>query len=222
MPEIKPITMPFVFNVSVSCYLIRTDEGFILIDTGRTGQRRAVEKALLSTGCRPGDLKLIVLTHGDFDHCGNAAYLRQKFGAKIAMHEADSGMVERGDMLWNRNKPNLIVRTLFGLLFRLGKADRFKPDVCLKEGDDLAGYGLAARIVALPGHSRGSIGLLTTSGDLFCGDLLANTKKPEVWSIIDDRTAMDASVKRLADLGIKTVYPGHGRPFLMEQFRANS
>jgi hypothetical protein len=42
--------------------------------------------------------------NGDLDYAGNAAYLREEFGARIAMHHADSGMVERGDMFWNRNR----------------------------------------------------------------------------------------------------------------------
>jgi len=100
--------------VSVNCYLVRTGDGFILIDTGRTNKRSAIEKELESAGCQPGNLTLIVLTHGDFDHCGNAAYLRKKFGTQIAMHKDDSGMVERGDMLWNfQQKINKIIRHSF-------------------------------------------------------------------------------------------------------------
>jgi len=216
--EIKTITTPFVFNVSVNCYLVKTGDGYILIDTGRTNKRGAIEKELESAGCRPGSLKLIVLTHGDFDHCGNAAYLRRKFGTKIAMHYDDSGMVERGDMFWNRKKPNTLIRIIFGLFFRLSKSDRFKPDLHLKDGYDLSGYGFDAKVLHTPGHSKGSIGILTTGGDLFCGDLLANVDKPELWSIIDDLAAADASVEKLKGLEINTVYPGHGKPFPMEQF----
>ena len=99
--DVKTITTPFILNTSINCYLVRTPDGFVLIDTGRNNKRDTIEKELEGAGCRPGDLKLIILTHGDFDHCGNASYLRNKFGSKIAMHKDDSGMVERGDMLWN-------------------------------------------------------------------------------------------------------------------------
>jgi glyoxylase-like metal-dependent hydrolase (beta-lactamase superfamily II) len=216
--EINILTTPFVFNVSVNCYLVRTGDGFILIDTGRTNKRGAIEKELESAGCQPGNLTLIVLTHGDFDHCGNAAYLRKKFGTQIAMHKDDSGMVERGDMLWNRNKQNILIRTIFKLFFRLSKSDRFKPDLYIDEGYDFSGYGFAAKVLDIPGHSQGSIGILTASGDLFCGDLLANIAKPEIWSIIDDSVAAHASVEKLKRLQINTVYPGHGQPFPMELF----
>lgn len=216
--EITPITTPFILHITVNCYLVKTDKGFILIDTAKTGKRRVIEQALNNAGCEPGSLKLIVLTHGDFDHCGNAAYLRQKFGAPITIHEADSGMVERGDMFWNRKQPSALVKTLMGLLFRLHQADQFKPDFTIKEGDNLSAYGFDADVIELPGHSEGSIGLLTADGDLFCGDLLANTDKPDVWTIIDNREAAQASVEKLKRMTINTVYPGHGQPFPIQAF----
>ncbi|MCW3998509.1 MAG: MBL fold metallo-hydrolase [Candidatus Bathyarchaeota archaeon] len=216
--EIKTITTSFILNVTNNCYLLKNSNGFILIDTGRSNKREIIEKELELANCYPGDLKLIVLTHGDFDHCGNAAYLRKKYGSKIAMHKGDSGMVEKGDMLWNRSNQNVLVRGLFKLFFRLGKSDRFKPDFYLDEGFDFSDYGLAARVLEIPGHSKGSIGILTASGELFCGDLLANVGKPDVWSIIDDSAVANDSVEKLKNLQIKTVYPGHGKPFPMDLF----
>ncbi len=216
--EIQNITVPFVLNVSVNCYLVTVDDGYVLIDTGRGGKRKAIEGALEEAGCRPGNLKLILLTHGDFDHSGNAAYLREKYAAEIAMHADDAGMVEHGDMTWNRRKPNVVFRALLGLLYTLGESDRFTADRFVDEGDDLGQYGLNAQILSVPGHSKGSISLLTSDGDLFCGDLLANTSKPDLWSIIDDQGAAEASVEKLMGYEITTVYPGHGQPFPMEAF----
>ncbi len=78
--------------------------GFILIDTGCSNKLAYLEKELEILGCSPGNLKLIILTHGDFNHSGNSAYLSRKFNAKIAMHGDDSGMIEHGDIFWNRKK----------------------------------------------------------------------------------------------------------------------
>jgi len=50
------------------------------------------------------------------------------------------------------------------------------------------------------------------------GDLLENRDKPSLNSIMDDLAAANASVKKLKRFEINTVYPGHGKPFLMEQF----
>lgn len=206
------ITIPGMAN----SYLIKSGGKFSLVDTGMFTNRAAVEKALLAAGCQPGNLALIVLTHGDSDHAGNARYLGQKFGVKIGMHEDDAGMVERGDMGWNR-KIGKVARFLFALpFFRLGKSDRFTPDVSLVDGQDLAEYGFDARIVHLPGHSKGSIGILTGSGACFCGDLFENRKEPALNSIMDDMQAAKGSLEKLKRLGAATIYPGHGRSFPLE------
>jgi hydroxyacylglutathione hydrolase len=73
----------------------------------------------------------------------------------------------------------------------------------------------------LPGHSKGSISLLTASGDLFCGDLFENSKAPALNSLMDDPAAARASLETLKSLQIKTVYPAHGRPFEMDLLLRN-
>jgi len=218
MPKgIRTITLPLPYRLgSVNCYLVETDTGYILIDTGGSNKRRELEGELESAGCKPGLLKLIVLTHGDFDHAGNATYLRKKFGTKIAMHYDDSGMVERGNMFLNRKKSNILIRMIAPILFGFGKSERFKPDLYIEDGDDLSEHGFDAKVLHILGHSKGSIGILTSGGDLFCGDLLENTDKPALNSIMDDSVAANASVKKLKSLRINTVYPGHGKPFPME------
>jgi hydroxyacylglutathione hydrolase len=215
--EIKTISLSLPYQLgSVNCYLIGTDIGYILIDTGGSNKRTALEKELEIAGCNPGNLKLIVLTHGDFDHTGNAAYLREKYGAKIAMHYDDSGMVEHGNMFFNRKKGNILLRMITRILFRFDKSKRCRPDLLVEDGYNLSEYGFDAKVLYIPGHSKGSIGILTVSNDLFCGDLLENTDKPSPGSIIDDLTEANASIEKLKKLKINTVYPGHGKPFLME------
>ncbi len=96
MREIKTISYG-----GVNCYLLTTDKGFVLIDTGFSKNRVDVERELENAGCTPEKLKLILLTHGDFDHSGNAVYLRKKYSVEIAMHIDDEGMVEKGDLFYN-------------------------------------------------------------------------------------------------------------------------
>ena len=207
--EIKTIILG---GLVANCYLLKTKIGFILIDTGRASKRSKLEQELASIGCKPGNLNLIILTHGDFDHTGNCVYLRKKYGAKITMHSNDVGMVEYGDMFWNRKSGNIIAKKLVNILFKI---EKFKPDFTIDENFDLSEYGLDAKILYLPGHSKGSIGVLTANGDLFCGDLFMNTKKPELSSIIDNPEEANKSIDKLKKLNIHMVYPGHGSPFLM-------
>jgi hydroxyacylglutathione hydrolase len=217
-----------IINFSgVNCYLVRAGDGFILIDTGYPAKRIYLDKELASAGCQPGSLKLVILTHGDLDHAGNCAHCRDKYGAKIAMHTGDSGMVERGDMRWNRkakpDKFSIIFRimSLMSFFFRPGKFETFKPDIYIEDGQALSEYGSDAKILYLPGHSKGSLGILTTKGDLFCGDLLYNILGKPGIRFIDDLADYNVSIEKLKKLNVKTVYPGHGKPFPMEQFLKN-
>jgi len=209
--EIKTISLPLPLRFgSVNCYLIKTNSGCMLIDTGCPNSRARLERELEGE-----NLKLIVLTHGDFDHSGNAAYLRQRFGAGIAMQGDDVGMVERGDIFAGRRKKNFFFRKMAPVLFGFGRSKRFKPDFYLEDGDDLSQYGFEAKIIHIPGHSRGSIGVVTAGGELFSGDLLIKKNGAKRNSLIDDNEAAEASIARLKGMKVKTFYPGHGRPFSM-------
>lgn len=208
---------------TVNSYLIKTDAGYILIDTGFPSTRADLEKRLEDAGCRPGSLRLIIMTHGDQDHTGNGAYLHEKYGAKIAMHSDEADVVEKGDDTLSRRRRSSLRRVfdravlgILSLFVNSGKFERFSPDFTIDEGYDFSEYGFDARVLHIPGHSRGSIGILTADGDLFCGDLLWNMKRPSTHSIVDDRSKLVASVERLKSRRVNMVYPGHGKPFTME------
>ncbi len=214
--DIRTLTLRWV-----NAYLVKTDAGFILIDTGMSGNRAALERELHDAGCRPGDLRLVIVTHGDPDHAGNAAYLRGIYGAKIAMHPAERQAVEQGDMFRSRGRVGLRRRLMKPLtaLFRLRKPDRFTPDVTLKDGDRLDEYGLTARILHVPGHTAGSIAVLTDDGAFFSGDFLENRTRPSIATFVDDGEALKAGFERVKALDIRTVYPGHGKPFSLDEIR---
>ena len=211
----------------VNCYLATAGNDFVLIDTGFSNKRRQLVDELENAGCQPDNLKLIILTHGDIDHAANAAYLRQNYHSRIAMHREDAGMVEQGNMGWNRKaRPDKIsplgsMIILFGSVSTFfsatNKFDKFSADMFLEDGQPLADFGLDATVIYLPGHSKGSIGILTASGDLFCGDLLWNMRKPGPHFLVDDLAAYSSSLQKLKSLNVKTVYPGHGSPFSLEK-----
>jgi hydroxyacylglutathione hydrolase len=216
--------MPQVITVidlgGANCYLVTSGAGFCLTDTGFVTRRGDLEKALERAGCRLGNLSLVILTHGDLDHAGNAAYLQKKFGAKIAVHTYDAGMAERGDIGINRKaRPDRqafvfrVISKVVALFVRGNTFEVFKPDWVITEEMSLAEYGFEARVVHLPGHSKGSLGILTAAGDLFCGDLLYHLWGKPQCLYIDDLAAFNASLDKLKQLKVKTIYPGHGKPF---------
>lgn len=220
--KIKIITLPMPIHMGmVNAYLIDARSGHLLIDTGSSSAREELCAELENCGCTSHSLKLVVLTHGDFDHIGNAAYLRKTYGVKIAMHADDFGMAERGDMFVNRKKPNIIIKVLMPIFSGFGRNQRFTPDILLVDGYEFSEYGFDARVVSLPGHSKGSIGILTSEGELFCGDLFENMKGPTLNSLMDDHAAAKDSIENLDAMEIMMVYPGHGQPFTMEMLKNN-
>ncbi|MHA3964815.1 MAG: MBL fold metallo-hydrolase [Candidatus Thorarchaeota archaeon SMTZ1-45] len=204
----------------VNCYLLKVKDGFVLIDTGYANYRDIIDAALAKAGCNT--LNLIILTHGDFDHVGNCVYLRRKFGCKVGMHADDVGMVEKGDMFWNRDMGRVkrTIGRLFTLIMRirLDEVDMFSPDILLKDGQSLTEFGFDATVHHLPGHSKGSIGLLTADGDLFCGDVFTNVSMPKGSDLLSNRNEYIKSLERIQRLDIQTVYPGHGQPFSRSAF----
>lgn len=106
-------------------------------------------------------------------------------------------------------------------LFKLKRGDRFTPDLLIDDGYSLANHGLDAQVWHIPGHSNGSIGILTSHGDFLCGDLLKNIRHPAPGFGIFDHVEFEATIEKLKSLNIRTVYPGHGRPFAWEQFINN-
>jgi hydroxyacylglutathione hydrolase len=220
--KIKIITLPMPLRMGmVNAYLIETPTGHLLIDTGNSSAREELCAELKSNGCTSSSLKLVILTHGDFDHIGNAAYLHHTFGARIAMHADDVGMAEQGDMFVNRKKSNIIIKVLLPIFSGFGSSERFTPDILVGDGFDLSKYGFDAKVVLLRGHSKGSVGILTGSGELFCGDLFENMRGPTINSLMDDPVAAKVSIKYLEAMQITKVYPGHGQPFTMGALKKN-
>lgn len=198
--------------LGVNCYLIRQETGYFLIDSLWSFVRRRLDRQLEGSGCCKYDLKLVILTHGDFDHCGNARYLRDRYGAEIAMHPGDVPMVKSGKMFSSRQKSNRLMEMAAGCLLR--PPDRFEPDIYLNDNHSLTDYGFDAQIFSIPGHSQGSIAVFTLNGNLFSGDLLVHRKgKPALNSLIDDLDIARTSWSKLKNQPVKTVYPGHGKPF---------
>jgi hydroxyacylglutathione hydrolase len=216
--EITFIRFGGMLGYGVNCYLVKGADGYILVDTAISPRRLDLEKQLESAGCKPGNLKLIVLTHGHGDHTGNIVYLRDKYAAPIAMHRGDLETVEQ-----TAPTPSVFERVILKFLSwiaGIGETQRFTPDIFLEDGQSLAEYGWDARVIHIPGHSNGSIGILTAAGDpsigrqaqpgssgqvLFCGDVFVNVKKPARHTIVTDAAAFDASVEKLKSLGVHRV-----------------
>lgn len=193
---------------NVNCYIVADNDRAMLIDTGRKKYR---EKILEK--CKDFHVSLIVLTHGHMDHCQNAAYLANALHIPIAMNKKDMNLIP------DNRKQALLAKTFLGKIvlsvslssFEKDSLEVFEPIIYLKNGDDLSDYGVDGKVVELPGHTKGSIGI-EIEDNLFVGDVLMNMFYPTVSMLYVDEQEMLSSAKYISELGDKTIYFGHGKP----------
>src|SRR3990172_4751203 len=141
--EILRIHLPFPFNVSqLYSHLLKTDSGYYLVDTGHSSSRSKLLAELEKHGCTADNLRLILLTHGDFDHVGNAVYLQQVWGVNIFMHALDAGMLERGEAFHKRVEVTTLSKPLLKRMVLTKKTDHGRADIFIEDGTSLAEHGL--------------------------------------------------------------------------------
>ena len=163
------MTKVIPLHLRISTAFLIVGDRPVLVDTGTPKDFDAIVRLLAKENVTPGDLALILHTHGHQDHCGSSAQLKGVSSAPLVIHTLDAFMPRQG-----RNGP-LTPRCLLARLlmpFLNSSFPSFGPDVLLDKEMSLRDYGVDGRIVFTPGHTAGSISVVLDTGEAICGDLL--------------------------------------------------
>ena len=192
-----------VGTLNTNCYIVKSPDtrDAIVIDPGSdlTVIQDALHRA--DAVCR-----LILLTHGHFDHILAVGDLRN-INIPVGIHKNDAHMLTERDM--------------FSAIIPYDPRP-FEPAEYLfdKEGEySIAGFDFY--VIPTPGHTAGSV-CYVFDGMMFTGDTLFRNSIGRT-DLGGDEGALLRSLKALKNLpGDYEIFPGHDRPSTLSEERRNN
>jgi len=216
---IRRLTFPLPLGIDhVHCYLLPGSDGWTLVDTGLGLPDAPARWEAALDGV---EVARIVITHFHPDHAGGGEDVRALTGASVHQGVEDYEQCLRvwGTDDWSGRSaghlqrhglPEEAAAELRHASRTFGPFIRFARDPqLLREGDEVDGW----RVLELPGHADGHIGLLR-DGVLVAGDHLLGAITPTVGLYPDSRPDplgdYQASLRRTIELAPRVALPGHG------------
>lgn len=199
----------YYFNL----YVIKGKNGDILIDTGFIGMKRSLKKWLSQF-----NIKLVILTHAHVDHTWNVSYIKELYNCKVALSEMDIINIDNRKI---KATPSTKKHSTWTKVMNCGMK-KFVPkpydvDIILKDNQIINKYGIELKIVSLPGHTTGSIGILYKDY-LFAGDSLVNRRKTPTIAYQNQSTANAIkSYEKILELSPKIIFVGHDKEILLNK-----
>jgi metallo-beta-lactamase class B len=135
----------WVGTYDLSTYLVTTDAGHILINTGFAETVPQIRQGVEQLGLRLDDVEILLATHAHGDHVAGLAELKRLTGARMEMSEADAVLLEDGGISDFR--------------FGDGRTPSFEAvrvDRRLKDQDTIALGGVTLTAHHHPGHTKGA------------------------------------------------------------------
>ena len=135
----------YVGSADLAAYLVTTPRGNILINSNLESSPPLIKQSIEKLGFRFSDTKILLISHGHFDHCAGSAQILKMTAAKYYVMDADVPVIQAG----GHNDFNYGARK--DLWFPPAHVDR-----ALHDGDtvSLGGVVLTARKTA--GHTKGT------------------------------------------------------------------
>jgi len=134
----------YVGSKDLASYLITTSQGDILINSNLTSSVPLIKKNVEALGFHFTDVKILLISHGHWDHAAGSAEIKRLTGAKYMVMDADVPVVESG------GKTDFQYGADAGSHFPATKVDRV-----LHDGDEVKLGGVVLVAHKTPGHTKG-------------------------------------------------------------------
>lgn len=211
-------------NRVVNNYLLKIDDGYLLIDTGYSENFNGFLKNLKKYKIDISEINYILLTHAHDDHAGFLGEILRLTEAKVILHGEAIYRLSMGVNSFDGGYSGKLALFTSKIMTLMGKGEHKFPPVKSSDRYVIADEEstelnkiLGGKVIYLPGHTVDSIGLLTDEGILFCGDAAMNgipsINRITIW--IENPDEYIKSWKRMIEIDPKIIYPGHGRPFFI-------
>lgn len=216
--------MKITYN-STNYYLLLCNGGFLLIDSGWSGQLNVFLRKLHSIGIEPMQIRYILLTHHHHDHTAIVQELKKVTGAKLIVHKEQIPYLKAGVTNYRKMKQYNKLLWVIDRISRPFIKYQYQPidissvDIIVNTDIDdysLRSIGIQGKVVLTPGHSHDSISVLLDSGDVYVGDLAMNMNNMKLLGKIpypieaEDYSQVNQSLRKLMKLGGTHFYPSHG------------
>ena len=238
--------IPIELSVT-NCYLIKTANNYILIDTGYEYDWELFCSKMMKAHGSVSQISHIILTHHHDDHCGLLHHiLAENPSIHVVMSSRCKELIATGenDQTHGGGYVNNRIHTLVrfkqfyvSLVLKktVDKSTNLKfPPYQFRNGDILVGGGTTLREIGIPldgefietpGHTVDSISILLDDGTCFVGDAAANflqfagTKYCVIF--ICDMNEYYTSWKKLITKSAAQIFPAHGKPFSVDKLKKN-
>lgn len=195
-------------------YLISSPGQNILVDIGKSSAYKRLIAGINSIRLNNNRIDYLIFTHTHFDHCQNAAMIKEKHQSKIIFSEVDKGFIKNGYTPLPKGT-NFFTKIIsaFGIHI-LSKCFRYKPfvgDILIKNSLDFQKLFSNIRIIKTEGHSPGSISIIVDNEIAIVGDAMFGVLKKSVFPpFADNQKELVNSWKILLNAGCEIFLPGHG------------
>lgn len=202
----------------VNVYILKTDAGLVVLDTGFPGRASKILDAVRSLGKAPDDVRHIVLTHCHPDHIGSAAALKRETGAIVWAHPLDAPMMEAGTTMRDGMCPSPGWRNLILSKILAGKVATVEPvkvDRLIEDGDR-PDFAPDMTAIHIPGHCNGQLAFhwARHGGVLFPADAFANRRGLKLPVATEDPQLALASIAKLGTFDFDKICVMHGSPVM--------